>query len=434
MANCVNCGAPLREGAKFCGKCGTKVEEAAFCTECGAKLFPGEAFCTACGTPVDGAAPVPKKRGRPPKEKTARAEAGYLRSVSPEEAAGIRNVSGFYARSDVRVSVSNRAAVYVKGCYFGRVDREFHGLERYAPDILDIAQTPDGILALSFDFHGHMSLARYDDGLKLLSEQEIFSFAYSEDDYWLCGRITPHHAFCIVKKKAQGKPYLVFKYDIASGKLEQRKISGLEVDGNVYADEETLYVYAKGDKPRKDSDGEAEDDLFFAALDTATWRLKRLWNIGGGFDNVPKSYPFYCDFEKGVAWTAPTEAEQAQHDWNYYTLVARALAPEGKPLPQYPVWTRANHEYFTTFEYFDGSFRYGTDKYWIMNAVGSDGTVHPWKCGLHGETQYSFIWNGKIFTDLGNTVNNIYYAYPLSAGEIDSKTDGIKVERKFIED
>ena len=251
MANCLNCGAALREGAKFCGKCGTKVEEAAFCTECGAKLFPGEAFCTACGTPVDGAAPAPKKRrGRPPKEKAAEAEDGYLRSVTPEEAAGIRNVSGFYAKSDVRVSVSDRAAVYVKGSYFGRIDRELHGLERYADSILDVAQTPDDILALSFDYRGHMSLRRYDDGLKLLSKQEIFSFPYFEDDYWLCGRITPHHAFCIVKKEAQGSPYLFFKYDIAAGKLEQRKSKELEIcydyfHSQIYADRETLYFTAR---------------------------------------------------------------------------------------------------------------------------------------------------------------------------------------------
>lgn len=66
MANCTNCGAPLRDGAKFCGICGTKIEVQRFCTECGEKLEPGENFCTQCGTPVEGVA-FPKPPAALPK-------------------------------------------------------------------------------------------------------------------------------------------------------------------------------------------------------------------------------------------------------------------------------------------------------------------------------------------------------------------------------
>ncbi|NLK65626.1 MAG: zinc ribbon domain-containing protein [Tissierellia bacterium] len=58
MANiCMNCKADLREGAKFCQVCGTKVpvkqkskiSQAKFCIKCGAPLKKGAKFCTKCG-------------------------------------------------------------------------------------------------------------------------------------------------------------------------------------------------------------------------------------------------------------------------------------------------------------------------------------------------------------------------------------------------
>ena len=61
MANiCINCKADLREGAKFCQVCGTKVPvkqkskiaQAKFCIKCGAPLKKGAKFCTNCGTPT----------------------------------------------------------------------------------------------------------------------------------------------------------------------------------------------------------------------------------------------------------------------------------------------------------------------------------------------------------------------------------------------
>lgn len=54
MANCTKCGASLRDGARFCGACGAKIEVQRFCTECGEKLEPGEHFCPQCGTPAEG--------------------------------------------------------------------------------------------------------------------------------------------------------------------------------------------------------------------------------------------------------------------------------------------------------------------------------------------------------------------------------------------
>ena len=49
---CTQCGAALQDGAKFCGGCGAKVEQAQFCTGCGAKMVAGTKFCGECGTGV----------------------------------------------------------------------------------------------------------------------------------------------------------------------------------------------------------------------------------------------------------------------------------------------------------------------------------------------------------------------------------------------
>ena len=49
---CPKCGNEVPEGKKFCGKCGTKLEDAPvvnnatnICAKCGAELTPGKKFC-----------------------------------------------------------------------------------------------------------------------------------------------------------------------------------------------------------------------------------------------------------------------------------------------------------------------------------------------------------------------------------------------------
>lgn len=53
--NCIKCGQPLTEGAKFCSACGARVEQQqnnAFCSTCGTKLEPSARFCPICGVMV----------------------------------------------------------------------------------------------------------------------------------------------------------------------------------------------------------------------------------------------------------------------------------------------------------------------------------------------------------------------------------------------
>ena len=44
---CPNCGSAVKDDAKFCPECGTKLLTA--CPECGAKVKPGAKFCGECG-------------------------------------------------------------------------------------------------------------------------------------------------------------------------------------------------------------------------------------------------------------------------------------------------------------------------------------------------------------------------------------------------
>ena len=58
FGGCAECGAPLKENAKFCVKCGAKVPPkepaVSFCPQCGTKIEGPAGFCPECGTKLDG--------------------------------------------------------------------------------------------------------------------------------------------------------------------------------------------------------------------------------------------------------------------------------------------------------------------------------------------------------------------------------------------
>src|SRR5689334_9861872 len=70
MALCSNCGAPNRDGRKFCSSCGNPLARG--CPVCGAAFDPGDAFCGECGSPLDAsgpATPTPAKAAAPTAER-----------------------------------------------------------------------------------------------------------------------------------------------------------------------------------------------------------------------------------------------------------------------------------------------------------------------------------------------------------------------------
>ncbi|HOG46069.1 MAG TPA: zinc ribbon domain-containing protein [Anaerolineae bacterium] len=62
---CVNCGASLVPGTRFCEACGRPAgvegdaQAAHFCGRCGKPLKAGVSFCESCGAPLAGAPPYP---------------------------------------------------------------------------------------------------------------------------------------------------------------------------------------------------------------------------------------------------------------------------------------------------------------------------------------------------------------------------------------
>ncbi|MBE6491281.1 MAG: zinc ribbon domain-containing protein, partial [Methanobrevibacter sp.] len=66
---CKNCGAVIRDGAKFCQDCGSEVEitketiieNRNFCENCGSELTPGASFCAECGHSKTSALTAPAK-------------------------------------------------------------------------------------------------------------------------------------------------------------------------------------------------------------------------------------------------------------------------------------------------------------------------------------------------------------------------------------
>ena len=70
---CSKCGSELKDGQKFCMKCGTPVsvnpqqaavkQAPAVCVKCGNPLKPGQKFCMKCGTPVSVPPQKPAQSG-----------------------------------------------------------------------------------------------------------------------------------------------------------------------------------------------------------------------------------------------------------------------------------------------------------------------------------------------------------------------------------
>ena len=92
MKYCQSCGAPMRDGAKFCSSCGAHDPGAvpappaapAICPVCGAPLEEGSLFCQSCGAKVtDGpqAQPAPAVPGAPQKPPKKKKKKGLIITI-----------------------------------------------------------------------------------------------------------------------------------------------------------------------------------------------------------------------------------------------------------------------------------------------------------------------------------------------------------------
>lgn len=120
---CPNCSAELREGAKFCTKCGQKIIQSQVCVSCGAELKPGAKFCTKCGARQAPVTEVPASNDLKANSNVAPQTSQDMNSaggriywnVQPGQVARIIREDEFESYSDVKgVIVPEGTTAYIR--------------------------------------------------------------------------------------------------------------------------------------------------------------------------------------------------------------------------------------------------------------------------------------------------------------------------------
>ena len=418
---CFHCGKTVSDDARFCKYCGTRLRRT--CAVCGAALDDDARFCAACGAEavaeLDLTKPVP--------ELTAADWSAALPSRP--------NPLGFYFSR--RISRQNRSAV--DNCFdiFGdvliftesqkinwlRMDGKEPVLRRIDvsldSEIKALSRGKDGILAAGFDWRGGrepvVMLWKYDNANNLQSAKEVLLPGSGAERRTYKMRFTDNALFIFSwDTHDEGKREIV-KYDLHSGRLEQKQVGGKHID----------LWYATGDRVyyRCERDGEC----YFGVLDTGKepWTARKLWTIGNGPDEIPDG-PVYCDFAKGIAWTPATPNERRSLNLLDAAYIARELAPGHRPVEGIPAWQAPEAGAVNYFlDYFDGEKAFEASTVLAMDACARDGSKHRWKYALQGDTENVIVWDKHLladFTGLG------YRIYPATMdGPADVYRDGLVV-------
>lgn len=410
---CIHCGKTVADEARFCKYCGTRLRRT--CVSCGAALDDDALFCASCGAEALAELDFTKKL----------LDLSASDTLSPT---GERNDSGFYFSR--RISRQNRSAAEncfdIRGEMLAFVEEQV--LNRLIPGpnpaipglnyvrrtsdisrdigIKDIELFDDGsVLAAGFDWgtggEPIIMLWQYDAALNLRAATEVLCMSTGAERRTCKMRLTEKHLFIFIwDNHAEGKREII-KYGLANGKLEQKQIDGKRVD-LWYVDGERIFF--RGER--------GEGEAFFGVLDTARepWAIRRIWTIGNGPDEIPDC-PVYCDFAKGVAWTAATAAERRELGLMETTYVARALAPGHKLLKDCPMWTVPEAGAVNLFlDYFDGEHCYKANNVLAMDACDREGSKHRWKNTLHGDTENILIWGERLLADFTSHGYRIYPA------------------------
>ena len=416
---CIHCGKTVADEAKFCKYCGTRLRRT--CAVCGAVLDDDARYCASCGA-------------------EAVAELDFTKTLLDLSAAdrfapaGRQSTLGYYFSR--RISRQSRNAT--ENCFDISGDTlafvEEQTLYRLKPGpsqlipgraftcrrtdiskdhgIKAILLQDDAVLAAGFDWgtggEPTITLWLYDAALNMREATEVLRMSTSAERRTCKMRLTDKHLFVFIwDNHDEGKREIV-KYDLATGKLDRKQIDGKRVD-LWYVDGERIYF--RGER--------GDEETFFGVLDTAPeiWSVRRLWTIGIGPDEIPDS-PVYCDFAKGIAWTAATPAERRRLGLMESAYVARELAPGHKLLEAYPVWQAPETGAVNLFlDYFDGERSYKANNVLAMDGCDRDGSKHRWKNTLHGDTENVIVWGDKLLADF---TSHGYRVYPAA---IDSPED-----------
>ena len=120
--NCPKCNNPLREGAKFCTKCGEKIAQVAqsttsnVCPQCGATLKEGAKFCTKCGCKL-GVAPAVGNEEKKPQvaEDMGTAKGRIYWNIQPGQIARVITEQEFDSYSKVQgIIISEGTTAYIR--------------------------------------------------------------------------------------------------------------------------------------------------------------------------------------------------------------------------------------------------------------------------------------------------------------------------------
>lgn len=417
---CIHCGKPVSDEARFCKFCGTRLRRT--CAECGATLDDDARYCAACGA-------------------EALAELDFsktLLDMKAEDAAslaGRQNNTGFYFSR--RISRMNRGAADNAFDICGNmlafmedqtlnVLTQGHTVTRRRAEVsLDsavkaLALAGEELYTAGFDWSKGsepvIMLWKYDAALNLRTADEVLLLPPGVDRKTIKLRLTDRYLFIFVwDNRDEGKREIV-KYNIATGRLEQKQMGGKRLD-LWYVDGEKIYFRGEQDDGKN----------FFGVLDTApqVWTIRRIWTIGTGPDEVPDG-PVYCNFLRNFAWTYATAEEQAALGITGTSLVARALAPghtlvKGCPVWQSPEAGAAN----LFFDYFDGTRSFKASNVLAMDTYGPDMEKYRWKNTLHGDTENIIVWGDKLLADF---TSHGYRIYPITLdGPSDVYEDGVAV-------
>lgn len=415
---CIHCGKTVGDDARFCKYCGTRLRRT--CAVCGATLDEDARFCAACGA-------------------EALASLDFTKALSDLTAAdwtgrtaARQNVSGFYfsrrisrqprGSADNCFDICDGTLAFVEGEQLMRLTPELT-LRRtdFSRDVAikAVAQHADGIYAAGFDWGssdaGVITLWKYDNALNLRSADEVMIMDSSAERMTCRMRMTDRHLFIFLWDNHNEGEREIIKYDLHSSRLERRRLGGKRVD-LWYLDGERIFFR-----------GEREDERFFGVLDTAAepWSVRRIWTIGSGPDEIPDA-PVYCDFDKGIAWTAATAGERRSLGLSEAACVARELAPGHKLLPEQPAWQVPETGAVNLFlDYFDGARSYKANNVLSVDACDPAGSRHRWKNTLHGDTENVIVWGDRLLADFTSHGYRIYAA--TLEGPNDVYSDGTAV-------
>lgn len=110
--NCPKCNNPLREGAKFCTSCGTKIQTASLCPKCGATLKEGAKFCTSCGERLG----APKADTQQVKEQDINAVKGRIYwNIRPGQIARVIDETEFDSYNNIKgIIINEGTTAYIR--------------------------------------------------------------------------------------------------------------------------------------------------------------------------------------------------------------------------------------------------------------------------------------------------------------------------------